>query len=226
LVSDPLIAAGAFVIWIQAIHEVLLLAKQFQELNEFRGGLAQRATSRLHRRNAVRAITGPMLFRPRQFDLILPFLEVSGQIALVWTPLNWTKSFKAPPLTTARHPLSSVRRRAEGFAAYGQIWCPFFSPAVKFSVMENVASVWLLFGIGLIALNIVAQQFSFSGYRTLRRVLKILFDCYFSIFVLLDHLCHKSAVRTKLRVVKLSKNRGEYEADWSWSNIVDATGGR
>jgi|SoiMethySBSTD1v2_1073268.scaffolds.fasta_scaffold22920_7 hypothetical protein len=79
--------------------------------------------------------------------------------------------------------------------------------------MENVASVWLLFGIGLIALNILSQRFSISRYRILGRVLKIFFDCYFSIFLLLDHLCHKSSLRTRFRVFKLLKDRGEYEAD-------------
>jgi len=39
--------------------------------------------------------------------------------------------------------------------------------------MENVASNWLLFGIGLIALNIFLQRFSFSKYRTLERIFKI-----------------------------------------------------
>ena len=40
--------------------------------------------------------------------------------------------------------------------------------------MENVASNWLLFGIGLIALNTFLQRFSFSRYRTLERIFKIL----------------------------------------------------
>jgi hypothetical protein len=39
--------------------------------------------------------------------------------------------------------------------------------------MENVASNWLLVGIGLIALNIFLQRFSFSRYRTLERLFKI-----------------------------------------------------
>jgi hypothetical protein len=39
--------------------------------------------------------------------------------------------------------------------------------------MENVASNWLLFGIGLIALNIFLQRFSFSRYGTLERIFKI-----------------------------------------------------
>lgn len=39
--------------------------------------------------------------------------------------------------------------------------------------MENVASVWLLFGIGLIASNILFQRLSISRYRTLGRVFKI-----------------------------------------------------
>ncbi len=89
----------------------------------------------------------------------------------------------------------------------------FLPPAVKFSVMENVASVWLLFGIGLIALNIFSQRFSIRRYPTLERVFKILLDCYSSIFVLLDHVSHKSALPTRLRVFKLLKDRGEYEAD-------------
>lgn len=40
--------------------------------------------------------------------------------------------------------------------------------------MENVASAWLLFGIGLIALNVLFQHFSFARYRTSGRVFKIL----------------------------------------------------
>ena len=39
--------------------------------------------------------------------------------------------------------------------------------------MENVASVWLLFGMGLIASNILFQRLSISRYRTLGRVFKI-----------------------------------------------------
>jgi hypothetical protein len=40
--------------------------------------------------------------------------------------------------------------------------------------MENVASAWLLFGIGLIALNIFSQRFSFARCRTFGRDFKIL----------------------------------------------------
>jgi len=40
--------------------------------------------------------------------------------------------------------------------------------------MENIASGWLLFGIGLIALNIIAQRLSLDRYRAPGRVLKTL----------------------------------------------------
>ena len=39
--------------------------------------------------------------------------------------------------------------------------------------MENVASAWLLFGVGLVALNVFSQRVSFARYRTVGRVFKI-----------------------------------------------------
>ena len=79
--------------------------------------------------------------------------------------------------------------------------------------MENVASVWLLFGIGLIALNILSQRFSISRYRILGRVLKIFFDCYFSIFLLLNHVRYKLALSPRFRVSKFLKDQSDRKAD-------------
>ena len=39
--------------------------------------------------------------------------------------------------------------------------------------MENVASVWLVFGIGLIALNVFSQRFSFSRDGIPERIFKM-----------------------------------------------------
>ena len=121
---------------------------------------------------------------------------------------------KALSLTTARYPLSSLRRWGEGLRyRVDNFGVLVLLPAVKFLLMENVASVWLLFGIGLIALNILSQRFSFGSNWARARVLKLFFDYYFSIFVLIDQVCQKSSLCSRFRVFKLWKHRGEYEAD-------------
>ncbi|HEX7231230.1 MAG TPA: hypothetical protein VF452_12615 [Candidatus Binatia bacterium] len=66
--------------------------------------------------------------------------------------------------------------------------------------MENVASVWLLFGIGLIALNAFSHNFSRSGAPG--RLFKFIGARYI-FFSFTRPVCHKSAVRTGFRRFKL-----------------------
>jgi hypothetical protein len=65
----------------------------------------------------------------------------------------------------------------------------FLPPAVNFSEMENIASTWLLFGVGLIALNIFAQRFLFSRapgrvFKTFLAIVTFLFSFYSTTFAI------------------------------------------
>jgi len=92
--------------------------------------------------------------------------------------------------------------------------------------MENIASGWLLFGIGLIALNIIAQRLSLDRYRAPGRVLKTLLAMVTFLFFFYSTTFAMSLLYAlDSAFLKFWRKRGGYKADSTWSDAADPTRG-